>query len=70
MKDITLVIPAKFESDSLPKVLNELKQFSVKKIKDHKRKPKIFGKLEILREFTFIFKNSKTFGCIQIVSFF
>ena len=32
MKDITLVIPAKFESDSLPKVLNELKKFSVKKI--------------------------------------
>ena len=32
MKDITLVIPAKSESDSLPKVLNELKKFSVKKI--------------------------------------
>ena len=32
MKDITLVIPAKFESDSLPKVLNELKKFPVKKI--------------------------------------
>jgi len=32
MKDITLVIPAKSESDSLPKVLNELKKFPVKKI--------------------------------------
>jgi len=32
MKDITLVIPAKSESDSLPKVLNELKKFLVKKI--------------------------------------
>jgi len=32
MQDITLVIPAKFEADSLPKVLNELKKFSVKKI--------------------------------------
>ena len=32
MKDITLVIPAKSESDSLPKVLSELKKFSVKKI--------------------------------------
>ena len=32
MKDITLVIPAKSESDSLPKVLNELKKFSVKKM--------------------------------------
>ena len=32
MKDITLVIPAKSESECLPKVLNELKKFSVKKI--------------------------------------
>ena len=32
MKDVTLVIPAKFESESLPKVLNELKKFNVKKI--------------------------------------
>ena len=32
MKDVTLVIPAKFESESLPKVLNELKKFHVKKI--------------------------------------
>ena len=30
MKDVTLVIPAKFESESLPKVLNELKKISVK----------------------------------------
>ena len=32
MKDVTLVIPAKFESESLPKVLSELKKFHVKKI--------------------------------------
>jgi len=32
MRDITLVIPAKFEADSLPKVLKELEKFSVKKI--------------------------------------
>ena len=32
MQDITLVIPAMFESDSLSKVLNELKKFPVKKI--------------------------------------
>tara|TARA_Y100000590_G_scaffold453759_1_gene599393 strand:- start:181 stop:849 length:669 start_codon:yes stop_codon:yes gene_type:complete len=32
MRDITLVIPAKFEADSLPKVLKELERFSVKKI--------------------------------------
>ena len=32
MKDVTLVIPAKFESESLPKVMNELQKFSVKKI--------------------------------------
>ena len=30
MRDVTLVIPAKYESESLPKVLNELKQFKVK----------------------------------------
>ena len=30
MNDLTLVIPAKYESESLPKVLNELKQFKVK----------------------------------------
>jgi len=32
VKDVTLVIPAKFESESLPKVLSELKKFNVKKI--------------------------------------
>jgi|TARA_B110001450_G_C17506441_1_gene434574 glycosyltransferase involved in cell wall biosynthesis len=32
MKDITLVIPAKFEAESLPKVLNELKKYPLKKI--------------------------------------
>jgi glycosyltransferase involved in cell wall biosynthesis len=32
VKDITLVIPAKFESESLPDVLKELKKFSVRKI--------------------------------------
>ena len=32
MKDVTLVIPAKFESESLPKVISELQKFSVKKI--------------------------------------
>ena len=32
MKDITLVIPAKFEADSLPTVLEELKKYPVKKI--------------------------------------
>ena len=32
MQDITLVIPAKFEAASLPKVLKELEKFSVKKI--------------------------------------
>ena len=42
---------------------------SLKKIKSHNRQQKIFGKLEIVRKFTFIFKNSKTYGCIQIVSF-
>jgi len=32
VKDVTLVIPAKFESESLPKVLAELEKISVKKI--------------------------------------
>ena len=32
MTDVTLVIPAKNESESLPKVLDELKKFDVKKI--------------------------------------
>ena len=32
MKDITLVIPAKNESESLPKVLNELSNYDIKKI--------------------------------------
>ena len=30
--DVTLVIPAKNESESLPKVLDELKKFEVKKL--------------------------------------
>ena len=32
MRDVTLVIPAKFEADSLPYVLEELKRYPVKKI--------------------------------------
>ena len=32
MRDVTLVIPAKFEADSLPYVLEELKKYPVKKI--------------------------------------
>jgi hypothetical protein len=32
VKDVTLVIPAKHESESLPKVISELRKFSVKKI--------------------------------------
>ena len=32
MKDLTLVIPAKDEAESLPTVLNELKNFDCKKI--------------------------------------
>ena len=32
MDDITLVIPAKNESESLPKVLNELSEYNIKKI--------------------------------------
>jgi homospermidine synthase len=32
MKQLTLIIPAKHESDSLPSVLEELKKFNVRKI--------------------------------------
>ena len=32
MEDLTLVIPAKYEASTLPKVLDELKKFNVKKI--------------------------------------
>ena len=51
MKDITLVIPAKRESDSLPKVLNELKKFPVKKII-------VIPKNDILT-----FKSAKKYNC-------
>ena len=51
MKDITLVIRAKSESDSLPKVLNELKKFSVKKII-------VIPKNDILT-----FKSAKKYNC-------
>ena len=34
MKDLTLVIPAKWESESLPLVLKELKKYNCKKIKN------------------------------------
>ena len=51
MKDITLVIPAKSESDSLPKVLNELKKFLVKKII-------VIPKNDILT-----FKSAKKYNC-------
>ena len=30
MKDLTLIIPAKNEKDSLPRVLNELKEYNLK----------------------------------------
>ena len=32
MNDLTLVIPAKNESESLPKVLEELKEYNLKKL--------------------------------------
>ena len=32
MEDLTLVIPAKYEASTLPKVLDELEKFNVKKI--------------------------------------
>ena len=32
MKNLTLVIPAKYEKITLPKVLNELEKFNVSKI--------------------------------------
>ena len=32
MKNLTLVIPAKEEKESLPQVLNELKKYKIKKI--------------------------------------
>ena len=32
MKDLTLVIPAKYEEESLPKVLSELENYNLKKI--------------------------------------
>ena len=32
MQDLTLVIPAKNESESLPQVLDELKEYNLKKI--------------------------------------
>ena len=32
MNDITLVIPAKNEAESLPQVLDELKKFDIKKV--------------------------------------
>ena len=32
MQDLTLVIPAKYESESLPIFLNEIKEFSCQKI--------------------------------------
>ena len=51
MKDITLVIPAKSESDSLPKVLHELKKFSVKKI------------IVIPKNDTLTFKSAKKYNC-------
>ncbi len=38
MQDITLVIPAKNESESLPKVLNELKEYNLKKLQLFPRK--------------------------------
>ena len=51
MKDITLVIPAKYESDSLPKVLNELKKFPVKKI------------IVIPKNDTLTFESVKKYNC-------
>ena len=51
MKDVTLVIPAKFESESLPRVLRELKKIPVKKIV-------IMPKNDLLT-----FKSAKNFKC-------
>jgi len=51
MQDVTLVIPAKFEADSLPHVLEELKKYPVKKI------------IVMPKNDTLTFKSIKKYNC-------
>ena len=62
MSNITLVIPAKNESESLPKVLNELTNFNTKKIiVMSKDDTKTFQSIEKYKE-KIIFQTGKGFG--------
>ena len=46
MSDLTLIIPAKNEKESLPKVLDELEKFDLKKINEKENKQSIFTDAE------------------------
>ena len=62
MIDLTLVIPAKNESESLPNVLNELKEFNVKKIVVMPEDDlETFNSIKKYNE-TIVFQKGKGFG--------
>mgnify|MGYP001352209637 CR=1 FL=1 len=62
MKDLTLVIPAKNESESLPYVLKELKKFKVKTLVVLEKKD--FNTIESIKKFNckILFQKSKGYG--------
>ena len=66
MKNLTLVIPAKQEKESLPKVLNELKKYKVKKIVVLEKKD--IYTIKSIRNYncTVLFQRKKGYGAALI----
>ena len=66
MKNLTLVIPAKEEKESLPKVLNELKKYKLKKIVVLEKKD--IYTIKSIRNYncTVLFQRKKGYGAALI----
>ena len=66
MKNLTLVIPAKEEKESLPQVLNELKKYKLKKIVVLEKKDIYTIKSIINHNCTVLFQRKKGYGAALI----
>ena len=63
MNDLTIVIPAKNESESLPKVINDLKQLNIKIIVSLKNEDlKTINSIKNIDNIEIFFQSGKGYG--------
>ena len=67
MKNLTLIIPAKFESESLPQVLKELELFKCEKlIVLDKEDTKTISSINQIMGINILYQNKKGYGAALI----